>query len=364
MKRALLSKCHALVVLLLMPTIMLAQADVVDVDSIGEDSLMVTQYDFDEFDRVDFCHTPQYVIVTKNGRKGIYDMYLHQNITELEYRELRFNKLENEGDSLESCWFYGKKGYQWGIISVFSEDNSIMSIWMNDPGEIYSLDECTTIDKRMEKRTKKLLKRFIQAQRMDNAQLVILDAQTGRLKTWVAMDADMKKDGAGMLLAHSCSASLTTPFRDGRPPKNKQLDATSPFMMAVGYNGLAHHGALIIPTMKGDSVEVEASVYTETDMLNIKERLRVNHAEFSSLSWLTNATEWYGYAAIDNIYEIKDKERKEPIGKQIQFSGMFPVDNPRYTICIVAEKHSLDVAPIVFQEVVNPLAMWLLSKMK
>ncbi|WP_413854798.1 hypothetical protein, partial [Candidatus Ruminimicrobium bovinum] len=182
-----MSKCHALVVLLLMPTIMLAKADVVDVDSIGEDSLMVTQYDFDEFDRVDFCHTPQYVIVTKNGRKGIYDMYLHQNITELEYRELRFNKLENEGDSLESCWFYGKKGYQWGIISVFSEDNSIMSIWMNDPGEIYSLDECTTIDKRMEKRTKKLLKRFIQAQRMDNAQLVILDAQTGRLKTWVAM---------------------------------------------------------------------------------------------------------------------------------------------------------------------------------
>ena len=68
MKGALLSKCQALVVLLLMPTLMLAQGDVVDVDSIGKDSLMVTQYDFDEFDRVDFCHTPQYVIVTKNGK--------------------------------------------------------------------------------------------------------------------------------------------------------------------------------------------------------------------------------------------------------------------------------------------------------
>lgn len=38
MKRALLSKCQALVVLLLMPTLMLAQGDVVDVDSIGKDS--------------------------------------------------------------------------------------------------------------------------------------------------------------------------------------------------------------------------------------------------------------------------------------------------------------------------------------
>ena len=361
MKRALLSKCHALVVLLLMPTLMLAQADVVDVDSIGKDSLMVTQYDFDEFDRVDFCHTPQYVIVTKNGRKGLYDMYQHQNITELEYRELRFTKLENEGDSLESCWFYATMGYQRGIISVFTEDNSIVSIWANDPGEIYSLDGCTTIDKRMEKRTKKLLKRFIQTQQMDNAQLVILDAQTGRLKTWVAMDADMKKEGAGLLLAHSCSASLTTPFRDGRPPKNKLLDATSPFMMAVGYNGLAHQGALIIPTMKGDSVEVEESIYTEADMVNIKERLRINPAESSSFSWLTSATDWYGYATTDNIYGNRDKERKEPIGKQIQFAGMFPIDNPRYTICVVAEKHSTDVSPSIFQDVVKPLVKWLLD---
>ena len=42
MKRALLRKCLALVVLLLMPTLMVAQDDVMDVDSIGKDSLNVT----------------------------------------------------------------------------------------------------------------------------------------------------------------------------------------------------------------------------------------------------------------------------------------------------------------------------------
>ena len=41
MKRALLRKCLALVVLLLMPTLMVAQDDVMDVDSIGKDSLNV-----------------------------------------------------------------------------------------------------------------------------------------------------------------------------------------------------------------------------------------------------------------------------------------------------------------------------------
>lgn len=41
MKRALLRKCLALVVLLLMPTLMVAQGDVEDVDSIGKDSLDV-----------------------------------------------------------------------------------------------------------------------------------------------------------------------------------------------------------------------------------------------------------------------------------------------------------------------------------
>ena len=41
MKRALLRKYQALVVLLLMPTLMVAQDDVMDVDSIGKDSLNV-----------------------------------------------------------------------------------------------------------------------------------------------------------------------------------------------------------------------------------------------------------------------------------------------------------------------------------
>ena len=61
------------------------------------------------------------------------------------------------------------------------------------------------------------------------------------------------------------------------------------------------------------------------------------------------------------VYAVGDKEKEIPVGKQIQFAGLFPVADPCYTICIVADKHSLDVNPSVFQDVVNPLATWLLK---
>ena len=53
---------------------------------------------------------------------------------------------------------------------------------------------------------------------------------------------------------------------------------------------------------------------------------------------------------------------KNPIGKQIQFAGVFPAEDPKYTICVVADKQSLDIEPAVFQDVVNPLSQWLLKK--
>ena len=60
-----------------------------------------------------------------------------------------------------------------------------------------------------------------------------------------------------------------------------------------------------------------------------------------------------------NSYDEDDKKEKIPVGKQVQFAGSFPADNPRYTICVVADKHSLDTEPSILQDVVNPLARFL-----
>lgn len=367
---------------------------------------VVDSVDIDEFDQVDICENPKYAIVTRDGMQGIYDLVVDEYVTEIEYRELGFSRQTEAEDGTPICVFYAKKGKKQGVINVSESNNHIMSIWMDDPDEVYSLEECTTIDEKITKRAKELLETFIFQQKMDNAQVVILDATSGRLKTWIALDTDMEKEEAGKLLAHSCTGSLIKPFHSVMALRNRGLSldsiynginyrhgiktvdnemmfhaiqngyvkdvgerkwkemidtrkpSTCPFIIAVGYNSLANEGRIIIPTMKADSVEVEEGVFSALNLACIREVLTVEQTESPQLAWLPADINWLGYATTEDIYSDEDIA----IGKQIQFAGVFPVENPQFTICIVADKHSLDVTPSVFQEVVNPLSKWLLKR--
>lgn len=367
----------------------------------------IPQYDLKEYEWVDICYNPKYAIVLKGGKKGIYDLMLHKNVTEIEYRDLGFSKQTVAEDSASISLFYATKGIKRGIISLYEPTNDVVSIWMDDPDEVYSLDDCTTIDKFITKAVKKLLEKSIKKQQLDKIQAVVLDAKTGHLNSWVALETDMEKEDAGKLLVHSCAASLTKPFhtvmalendsipldsiyngmsyrmaikscnsqmmqhsimngyrRSAAERKWRELTdtsdpATSPFIMAVGYNSLAHNGTMIIPTMKADSVNVQEDVFTSTNVANLRDVLRVDRTESPQLAWLYEDAEWTGYATSEYIYDETDKEKETPIGKQVQFAGTFPAENPRYTICVVADKHSLDVEASILQDVVNPLVRFL-----
>ena len=285
-----------------------------------------------------------------------------------------------------------------------------MSIWMDDPDELYSLDECTTIDKKITKKATKLLGNLMKQQQMENVQIVILDAKSGRLKTGVRLDRDTEKDESGKLLVHSCTGSLTKPFhtvmalendsvsldstKDGvsyrqavKACNNQMMQqaiqngyrrsvadrkwreltetgnpSTSPFIMAVGYNSLANGGTMIIPTMKADSVNVEEDVFSANSLVNLKEVLKVDKVASPQLAWLSTDIEWLGYATTEDIFAEDDKEHNTVIGKQIAFAGCFPVEGPRYTICIVGDMLSKDATPALFKDVVNPLAKWLFKR--
>ena len=367
----------------------------------------IPQYDLKEYEWVDICYNPKYAIVSKDGNKGIYDMMLHKNVTEIDYRDLGFSKQTVAEDSAYISLFYATKGIKRGIISLYEPTNDVVSMWMDDPDEVYSLDDCTTIDKFMTRAVKTLSEKSIKKQQLDKIQVVVLDAKTGHLNSWVALEADMEKEDAGKLLVHSCAASLTKPFhtvmalendsipldsicngmsyRQAIKNCNNQLmqrsimngyrrsvadrkwreltdtgnPATSPFIMAIGYNSLAHNGTMIIPTMKTDSVNVQKDVFTSTNVADLRDVLRVDRTESPQLAWLYDEMEWTGYATSEYIYDEADKEKETPVGKQVQFAGTFPAENPRYTICVVADKHSLDVEPSILQDVVNPLVRFL-----
>ena len=379
-------------------------------DETSEWQKSLPQYDLKEYEWVDICNNPKYAIVTKDGKKGIYDMILHKNVTEIEYRDLGFSKQTVAEDSANISLFYATKGIKRGIVSLYEPTNNVVSIWMDDPDELYSLDECTTIDKKITKRATKLLGNLIKVQQMENAQIVILDAKSGRLKTWVRLDRDTEKDESGKLLVHSCTGSLTKPFHTVMALENDSLSldstkdgvsyrqavkacynqmmrqaiqngyrrsvadrkwreltdtdnpSTSPFIMAVGYNSLANDGTMIIPTMKADSVNVEEDVFSANSLVNLKEVLKVDRVASPQLAWLSTDAEWLGYATTEEIFAEDDKEHNTVIGKQIAFAGCFPVEGPRYTICIVGDMLSVDAAPALFQDVVNPLSKWLLKR--
>jgi len=323
---------------------------------------------------------------------------------------LGFSKQTVAEDSANISMFFATKGIKRSIVSVYEPTNNVVSIWMDDPDELYSLDECTTIDKKITKKATKLLGKLLEQGQMEDAQMVVLDAKSGRLKAWVRMDRDTEKDESGKLLVHSCSASLIKPFHAVMALENDSLSldsvcrtmtyrsaiktvndevmrqaimngyrrsvaertwreltdtenpSTSPFIIAVGYNSLAHQGTMIIPTMKADSVNVEENVFTDTNLMNLKDVLRVDRAKSPQLAWLTADTDWYGYATTENVYAADDKEKLQPVGKQIQFAGLFPVENPRYCICVIANKNSLDASTSDLGDVVNPLAKWLLKR--
>jgi hypothetical protein len=379
-------------------------------DEVSEWQKNLPQYDLKEYEWVDFCNNPKYAIVTKDRKKGIYDLFLKRNITEIEFRDLGFSKQTVAENSAYISLFYATKGIKRGIISLYEPTNNVVSIWMDDPDELYSLDECTTIDKKMTKKATKLLGNLMKQKHMDNLQLVVLDAKSGRLKTWIRLDQDKEKDEAGKLLVHSCTGSLTKPFHTVMALENDSLSldsicgaktyrhaikcvdddvmhqviqngyrrsvadrkwreltdaenpSTSPFILAVGYNSLANGGTMIIPTMKDDSVNVEGNAFSDTNLANLREVLRVDRVESPQLAWLTADTEWFGYATSEIIYAEKDKEQEQPIGKQIQFAGLFPVEDPRYCICIVADNNSLDASPADFEDAVNPFVKWLLKR--
>lgn len=100
----------------------------------GEWKKKIPQYEFKEHDWADLCANPKYAIVSKGGKQGIYDMFLHQNITDIEFDEVGFfRKSESEeDDKIIISMFYAKKDNQTGILAVCENDNSIFSIWMDE----------------------------------------------------------------------------------------------------------------------------------------------------------------------------------------------------------------------------------------
>ena len=161
-------------------------ADTIDAESLA-DHRPVTQHQWSKYEYVDTCTTRYAVVHDWNGRCGIYDLEKKENITELEYRNLFFSKMMELDDGSQETVFYGYKGHREGIVSV-APSGDILAITMPDKEQMYSLDSCRTIDKKITKLSHKLLKKDMKECGGHYGQVLVMESQTGNIKAWVALE--------------------------------------------------------------------------------------------------------------------------------------------------------------------------------
>ena len=165
-------------------------ADTVDADALFEKPA-ITQHKWTKYEYVDTCTIRYAVVHDWNGRCGIYDLEKHENLTELEYRDLYFSKMIDLEDGSQAATFFGYKGHRMGVVSVGPSGDAV-AISMIDKDMCYSLDSCRTIDKKLTKMCRKLLEKDMKKSCGMYGQVLVMETKTGHIKAWVALEDQFK----------------------------------------------------------------------------------------------------------------------------------------------------------------------------
>ena len=159
----------------------------------------------------DISEDGRYAVVSNSGKRGIYDLIKGENVTEINMDEMGYSRHVVEEDSIHIYYFWAERGLQSGIIGVIGSNNHTMAIWVDNPDLIATLSECTTIDEKISRKCRKILKEVMELLTGSYGQVAVLDAQTGHLKAWVALKKDTTGIADAKLLKKSCSAHLFAP---------------------------------------------------------------------------------------------------------------------------------------------------------
>ena len=422
-------------------------ADTIDAESLA-DHRSVTQHKWSKYEYVDTCTTRYAVVHDRNGRCGIYNLEKKENITELEYRNLYFSKMMDIDDGSQATVFYGYKGHREGIVSV-APSGDILAITMPDKEQMYYLDSCRTIDKKITKLSHKLLKKDMKECGGHYGQVLVMESQTGNIKAWVALDDEyhnghitdalllkhqlcsdpMKPLMAtiGMVDSHtSWSDSIDTKcgidsigdmlikdhnwhrggygkvsFLDGfkwhsniamiramerRNPASlrhewwrvadcpREMDALE---IAQIYNVAALNGKTIIETsVNTDSIKVntpEAGSTLDQEIITMFRKYlnaTLNDGDIGS-RWTSKKVHISGDYVVhrncrptlydDNADQMEQYYSEEGLVtyNQVIFTGYFPSENPKYTICVSMDKTGMPIAGKLISNTVNKLAEYL-----
>lgn len=184
-------------------------ADTINVDEFVTEK--PSQIPLEQCRVMDICEERRYAIISHHGKQGIYDIIRRENVTEIDMEAVGYSRHVVAEDSIHIYYFWAERGLQTGIIGVIGSNNHTMGIWMDNPDLVATLSECTTIDEEISRKCRKILKEAMGSLAGSYGQVAVLDAQTGRLKAWVALEKDTAGITDAKLLRRFCSARLFAP---------------------------------------------------------------------------------------------------------------------------------------------------------
>lgn len=170
----------------------------------------ITQVPLEQCEQIDTCSIAKFAVVSKGGKQGIYDLEKHENITEIDLDVAGFSRRYVSEDGIEVFYFYVEKGIECGTIGVVGGNNQTVGVWMDNPEYVAKLDECTTIDSVMTQKCQDVLSKGLKMLNGTYGQIAVIDAQTGKLKSWVALEKDSDEYSEGKLLTQACSPRILT----------------------------------------------------------------------------------------------------------------------------------------------------------
>lgn len=383
--------------------------DSVEVDSVALDEEFKSDYDTEEDRaRMDSCIQARYVIVSKNGKYGIYDREKNDSVTAVDMDYIEYSHYFQPEDGMCFCYFYYEKGLKCGKIGINMNDNTKMEAFADNPRLVGKVEDFPAIDSLILARSYDVLSECMADIDGIKGQLAVIDASTSDVLTWGALENVEGATVATPLLKRLCSSETYMPFvaadclAQSKTSLEESVDTGQGILVLNdsvrisdhnwrrgGYGMLTYRQALLnksrigmyhammtLPdgmdywkyatdqTKNTNAMEL-ATVFNNIfhlDSLNVSKERRGNIRAIA-IGMFKEGGIQHKRAPKDvelaGVYNVADDGTEQTF----TFVGCFPANNPKYAVSMVVQrKHKLPASPAMVSGRVNKLIEWLNKK--
>lgn len=384
------------------------RVDSVEVDSVALAEEFKSDYDSDEEKaRMDSCIQARYVIISKNGKYGIYDCEKNDSVTAVDMDYIEYSHYFQPEESMRFCYFYYEKGLKCGKIGINMNDNTKMEAFADNPRLVGKEEDFPTIDSLISARSYDVLSECMMDIDGIRGQVAVIDARTAEVLAWGALENVEGDIVYAPLLKRFCSSEILMPFvaADCLAQSNTSLKDSVDTGYGIlelndsvrikdhnwrkgGYGMLTYRQALLNKSRIGmyhammtlpDGMEYWKYTTDQTKSTNaleiaaiLNDIFHLNTENFSverrsnireiAIGMFKERGIQHKRAPNDvelaGVYNVADDGTEQTF----TFVGCFPADKPKYAVCmIVLRKHKLPASPAMVSDKVNELIAWLIK---